>query len=105
MHGDDEANRQKLLKNMSGKSDRSAYFQCVTVEYFPDDTYKLGDGRTYGQIIKEKVGDETFGFDCLFYSDDLKKTFGEATAEEKNKVSHRYRAITALIGEKDRIKE
>lgn len=97
VHGDDEANRQKLLKKLEGVENRKAYFQCITVEYFSDGSYKVGDGRTYGTITYKKIGDETFGFDCLFLSDDLNKTFGEASAEEKNKESHRFRAIKDLF--------
>ena len=53
-------------------------------------------GRTYGEITTQKIGDESFGYDCLFMSADLKKTFGEASAEEKGKVSHRGRALEKL---------
>jgi XTP/dITP diphosphohydrolase len=50
----------------------------------------------YGKIINEERGDTSFGYDCLFMSDELGKTFGEATSEEKNSVSHRGRALQKL---------
>jgi XTP/dITP diphosphohydrolase len=57
---------------------------------------KLFVGKTYGEITTEKIGDESFCYDCIFYSADLEKTFGEATEEEKDAVSHRGRAIEKL---------
>lgn len=95
-HGDNEANRQKLLAALRDTGNRKAYFQSVIVEYYPDGSYIFGDGRTYGHITERKIGNESFCYDCLFFSDDLKKTFGEATPDEKNQVSHRYRALMAL---------
>ena len=47
--------------------------------------------------IEEEIWDKSFGYDCLFLSDDLHKSFGEASDDEKNKVSHRWRAIAGLI--------
>lgn len=91
-HGDSKKNRDKLIKELQGK-DRSAYFNCTIVLYHIDGTYEYKEGRTYGKIIDEELGDTSFGYDSIFLSDDLGKTFGEATSEEKNKVSHRFRAL------------
>lgn len=55
-----------------------------------------GNGDTHGRILTREEGENGFGYDCLFYSDDLCKSFGVASAEEKNAVSHRFRALTAL---------
>lgn len=91
----DEGNRQALLKNMLGIVDRSAYFECCIC--FEDEfETRFFTGRTMGHITTEKIGDESFCFDCLFYSDDLKKTFGQATEQEKDSVSHRGRAVKNL---------
>ena len=90
------SNRQKLLSELEGKKDRSAYFVCLLVVMQPDGTYDYVEGKTFGEISKEEHGKTDFGYDCLFYSTDLKKTFGEATEEEKNSVSHRGRAIQLL---------
>ncbi len=92
----DEANRQKLLKNLEGRMDRTAFFECA-ICYATRDKMKMFVGRTYGEITSEKIGDESFGYDCLFYSSDLQKTFGEATEKEKDAVSHRGRAIASLV--------
>ena len=97
-HGNNEANRAKLLDKLKGK-DRTAYFNCTIVVYYPDETHKVFTGKTYGTITEKEIGKTDFGYDCLFLSKDLNKTFGEATEEEKNKVSHRGRAIEAMMKE------
>ena len=97
IHGDDKKNRDLLLKNLENITDRSAYFISVIACYYPDDTYVFGVGKTYGRILRREEGSGGFGHDCIFYSDDLKKSFGLATAEEKNAVSHRYRALKDVL--------
>ena len=96
-HGNDQANRDALLMNMQGKENRNAYFACAMVLAYPDGSEIVAEGRTYGKILHEEVGDGGFGYDCVFESDDLKKSFGVASADEKNGVSHRYRALQALL--------
>ena len=95
VHGNDKANRDKVIKELA-KKDRIAYFSCTIVLYHIDGTYEYREGRTYGKIIDEELGDTSFGYDCIFLSDDLGKTFGEATTEEKNSVSHRARALQQI---------
>lgn len=97
-HGNNVKNRAKLQTELEGK-DRTAYFICTIVVYYPNGEYKAFEGRTYGKITKEEIGSKDFGYDCIFYSDELNKTFGEATEEEKNSVSHRGRAIEKMRGE------
>ena len=92
---DDQANRDKLLEKLDQKLDRTANFECV-ICYMSNKDTKLFVGRTYGEITTEEIGDTSFGYDCIFKSADLQKTFGEATAAEKNSVSHRSRAIEQL---------
>ena len=96
-HGNNENNRQKLLKSLQGKEDRSAYFECVLVLMYPNGEIISAQGKTSGHITTEYHGSTEFCYDCIFYSDDLKKTFGEASIEEKNSVSHRSRAIKNLL--------
>lgn len=95
-HGNDAANRKCLLENMQGMTNRRAHFTCAVAVVYPDGREILAEGRTYGNILTKEEGDGGFGYDCLFESEDLGKSFGLATAEEKNKVSHRYRALQAL---------
>lgn len=90
------ANRKLLLKRMEHVHDRRAHFECAVCLYTPDGKMLFGEGRTYGKILYEEIGSNGFGYDCLFYSDDLKKSFGLASDEEKNAVSHRFRALQDL---------
>lgn len=94
--GNSELNRKKLIQEMCGIKDRRAAFYTCIVLYFPDGKIITAEGRTEGEILTSEVGTNGFGYDSLFYSYDLKKSFGEATADEKNSVSHRGRALTAL---------
>lgn len=95
-HGNDKANRDLLLKNMEGIENRKAHFTSAVALVYPDGKEIVVEGHTYGNILLEETGEGGFGYDCLFESEDLKKSFGVATAEEKNAVSHRYRALQAL---------
>ena len=94
-HGDSKANRDKLINDLKGKDNR-AYFNSTIVLYHTNNTYEYKEGMTYGKIIDKELGDTSFGYDCIFLSDDLGKTFGQATSDEKNKVSHRYRALQQI---------
>lgn len=96
-HADDASNRKLLLKNMKGVTDRTAYFQSSVVLVYPDGRELIAEGKTYGRILEAEEGEGGFGYDPLFFSDDLQKSFGRATAEEKNGVSHRSRALAALM--------
>lgn len=96
-HWDDATNRAKLLEELKWKSDRSAYFNCTIVEMFTNWEYIYSEWKTFWTILEEEIWDKSFGYDCLFLSDDLKKSFWEASDEEKNKVSHRWRAIANLL--------
>ena len=104
-HGNDKKNRDLLLKNLQNKKDRSAYFVSAVALTFPDGKEIVVEGKTHGRILKEEVGTGGFGYDCIFQSDDLGKSFGEATSEEKNTVSHRYRALQALLKEWKRLEK
>ena len=93
---DDQKNRDKLREKLVDK-ERTAYFACQIVYYsYNGDIFEC-EGRVYGNIIDTELGKKDFGYDCIFFSDELNKTFGEATNEEKNSVSHRNRAIKKLV--------
>ena len=95
--GDDQQNRLLLLENMKGIQERGAHFACAVALVFPDGREYFAEGKTFGSILYEERGTGGFGYDSLFLSDDLKKSFGEACEEEKNAVSHRGRALHALL--------
>lgn len=96
--GSSADNRALLLKRLENVSHRSAYFACSVCYIGENGKPLFGEGFTRGRILFEEIGDKGFGYDSLFYSDDLQKSFGEATEEEKNSVSHRYRALCDLRG-------
>ena len=96
-HGKDKENRDLLLKNLDGVENRRAYFACALALVFPNGDVLTAEGRTYGNILLAEQGEGGFGYDCIFESEDLKKSFGIATAEEKNTVSHRFRALQSLL--------
>ena len=94
---DDKSNGQLLLKNLENATDRSAHFGTVIAVCYPDGSYLTAEGRVDGKIIFEERGEGGFGYDSLFYSEEIGKTFAEATPEEKNSISHRGRALRAML--------
>lgn len=96
-HGFDKENRDLLLKNLEGAENRRAHFTSAIALVYPNGKEIVVEGHTYGNILHEEVGEGGFGYDCIFESEDLHKSFGVATAEEKNSVSHRYRALQELL--------
>lgn len=95
-HGDNQANRDKLLFELDGKKNRDAHFVTCIV-YVDGKNEIVAEGKTSGKILTKETGNKEFCYDCLFFSDDLQKCFGECTEQEKNSVSHRGRAVENLI--------
>lgn len=98
---DDGKNNRLLLKNLHEREslfpkNRRAYFASVVAAVLPDGRKLSGEGRVYGEVLDEYRGNGGFGYDPLFYCEELGKTFAEASMAEKNTVSHRARALTAL---------
>ena len=94
--GVDAHNNELLLENMKGVENRSAKFVCCMVFYKPNGEIITATGETHGKILDKCYGENGFGYDPLFFSDDLNISLGLASSEDKNKISHRYRAIKAL---------
>lgn len=98
VHGDDEANNQLLLKELSDKpKPHKAHYGAAVALCRPGCEPIIVYGRCEGQIIDEYRGNGGFGYDPLFLSDDLDMTFAEANPEAKNGVSHRARAIKMIL--------
>lgn len=93
----DESNKALLLTNMKGVADRRAKF--VTVFTYVDENGNVyqTEGQTSGVIAEQEIGSGGFGYDSLFISDDLNLSFGLATEEQKNSVSHRSRALKKML--------
>jgi XTP/dITP diphosphohydrolase len=91
-----ENNIEKLLYNLDGNSNRNARFRTV-VSLIIDNEHFLFEGICEGKIINEIKGNKGFGYDAVFIPNGDVKTFGEMELEEKNKFSHRKKAIYTLI--------
>lgn len=96
---DDAANRAKLLRKLKGTNNRKAHFECVVVLRYPNGGEIAATGRVDGWIAEEERGQNGFGYDSLFVAEEIGKTFAEATPEEKNRISHRGRALENLLKE------
>ena len=96
---DDHANNVKLIETLAGIEDRSAAFLCVLALVLPDGTEIVSDGCCEGLVIDEERGANGFGYDSVFFRPDLGCTFGEASPEQKNALSHRAAAVGALLAE------
>ncbi len=92
---DDEANVQKLLKELEGQEDRRARFRSL-IALILDGREYLFEGVVQGQILREKRGAFGFGYDPVFLPDGYDKTFAEMPLTEKNAISHRYRALQKM---------
>lgn len=92
-------NTDKLLNSLSGEmnNNRSAYFKTVIALVTPDGEEHLFRGSVEGLITEDLQGTGGFGYDPVFFSTELGKTFAESTSEEKGTVSHRGRAMKALM--------
>ena len=99
----DKENNAKLSREMKGKPDRAATFVCVISIAVPFGVALTYEGRCEGLIAEAPAGDSGFGYDPLFYYPPLKKTFAQLSAGEKNRISHRGKALAQLKDEFDRV--
>lgn len=86
----------KILSEMEGITERAAHFETAVAFVFPNGQEITASGQAPGRITTAPEGNNGFGYDPIFYSEELGKTFAMATDEEKNSVSHRSRALNAL---------
>jgi XTP/dITP diphosphohydrolase len=96
----DEQNIDKLLRDLARRNipadQRAARFRCVIALARDEKFLGTFEGAVEGTIIEHPRGDRGFGYDPIFQPDGFDKTFGELSAETKNKISHRAKAIAAL---------
>ena len=89
-------NMDKVLEELEGVENRKAYF--VTVMCLVDETgTNYFEGRVYGNLTKEVRGEKGFGYDPIFIPESYEITFAEMKAEDKNKISHRKKAIEQFL--------
>ena len=92
---DDEANKRLLLERMQGVENRAAQFRTAVALILDSKEY-LFEGIVRGDIATEEHGEGGFGYDPLFFPEGGEKTFAEMSAEAKNEISHRGRAVRKL---------
>lgn len=112
-HASDQDNNKKLLRKLADKELQmpelsaepryrllsKASFVCALVSYEPgEDKWLEAEGRCEGYICATPHGDKGFGYDPLFYVPEYKRTMAELLPQEKNKISHRAKALAALMG-------
>ena len=99
VHGDDAANNAKLEASMADVPDgaRTARFHSAVALVEPDGSWLAGEGDCEGSIGRAQVGENGFGYDPLFLPDETPgRTMAQLTADEKNRISHRFHALEAL---------
>jgi XTP/dITP diphosphohydrolase len=96
----DAANNAKLLQDLAGSADRSAYYYCVLVyvRHADDPQPVIAEGLWHGEMVETAQGEGGFGYDPHFYLPQLHKTAAQLSSEEKNAISHRGQALRELIG-------
>ena len=101
----DEENNNKLLQQMKFQVKRTCRFRCALAVANPEGKIVAeSDGCCDGLLLHEPLGENGFGYDPLVWSTELHKGMGEATQEEKNRISHRGKALKKLIANWKKIK-
>ena len=93
---DSQANMRLLLKNLEGEDDRKAHFSTV-IALLQGDELHFFEGRVDGKILTEPNGEEGFGYDPIFEPEGRGVSFAQMSAEDKNAISHRGRAVAKLM--------
>jgi XTP/dITP diphosphohydrolase len=101
VHGDDKANIAKVLSELEGRDIRSAHFICVVAMTFPPadaqhSTEIIEEGKLFGSIVNQPRGTSGFGYDPIFLPAGYEITLGEFGAGEKDRISHRGKALRAI---------
>ena len=98
-HGDDDANLQLLLDHLADTPDErlGAQFRCVIALVTPDGVEHVVEGEMRGRLVRERQGVNGFGYDPIFVPDGFDRTSAELSAAEKDAISHRGKALRALV--------
>ncbi|MFV8828710.1 XTP/dITP diphosphatase [Alkalihalobacterium sp. APHAB7] len=94
----DAENIKKVLEEIKGipESARTARFHCTIALAYPDGRTECFEGNCEGKITVKPIGDHGFGYDPIMYIEEKQKTMAQLTSEEKNKISHRAKALHQL---------
>jgi XTP/dITP diphosphohydrolase len=98
-HGNDAANNEALLAALADREDRQAHFYCalVLLRHAEDPAPLIATARWAGVILRQPRGEGGFGYDPLFYLPEFGQTAAELAPADKNRVSHRGRAMAELL--------
>ena len=99
VHGDDKANNALLLKELEGEHDRGAHYTCAIALAWPDGRLLTAEDYLDGEIAYDERGTNGFGYDPLFLLKELGLRTAELSPEEKNRISHRGKALRKLFEE------
>ncbi|MBQ3703690.1 MAG: XTP/dITP diphosphatase [Oscillospiraceae bacterium] len=97
VHGDDKANNAKLLRELEGVENRGAHYACAIALAWPDGRLLTAEDYLYGEIAHDERGSNGFGYDPLFLIPELGLRTAEISPEEKNRISHRGKALRQLV--------
>lgn len=92
----DRHNVDRLVSAVAGADDRTARYVCVAAMVWSGGLV-IGEGETAGRLLAERCGESGFGYDPVFWSSELECCFGAVSREEKAQVSHRSRAVRAVL--------
>jgi XTP/dITP diphosphohydrolase len=95
-HASNKDNIDLLLKNLNNNSERNAYFKTV-ITLQTDTEQATFSGECHGKILLEPIGENGFGYDAVFQPDGSEISFAQMSMEEKNKFSHRKKAMAKLL--------
>lgn len=93
---DDKGRYMLLLQNLRGQTTRAAHFACAIACAFPNGDELTAEGICPGTIAFAPMGEGGFGYDPVFFVPEFRKTFGQLSAEEKNEISHRGKALAVF---------
>lgn len=94
--GTDDANIDKLLSKLRGRSSEATFVSVISLVTKNGEEYSFR-GECKGEIIDKRLGTNGFGYDPIFYVPKFKKTFAELSSEDKNNISHRKVALDLLV--------
>ena len=97
VHGDDKANNRLLLEKLAGVTERGAHYTCAIALAWPDGRLLTAEDYLYGEIARDEKGSNGFGYDPLFLLPELGLRTAQLSAEEKNRISHRGKALRKLV--------
>ena len=97
VHGDDKANNAKQLRELDGVEARGAHYTCAIALVWPDGRLLTAEDYLYGEIAHDERGSNGFGYDPLFLLPEQGLRTAEISPEEKNRISHRGKALRQLV--------